>query len=74
MVVEGLRGDVGFVGPGDRRSLYEELAEELGIPKRLKDPSEVEEIREVDVSGKAVGEAQMHLIAIEWLGFDQPWR
>jgi hypothetical protein len=38
------------------------------------DPAEVEEIREVDVSGKAVGEAQMHLMAIEWLGFDQPGR
>jgi hypothetical protein len=38
MVVESLRRDVGFVWPGDRRSLDEQLAEELRIPKRLKDP------------------------------------
>ena len=74
MVIEGLRGDIGFIWPGDRRSLDEELTEELRISKGLKTPAEIKEIREVDVSGKAVSEAQMHFVAIKRPGFDQAWR
>ena len=73
MVVERLRRDVGFIGPADRVAAIvdRQLAEELEIPQRLEDPPKLEEIRQIDIGREAVGEAQMHPIAIEWLGFNQ---
>lgn len=71
--VESPGGDIGVIGPDDRPGLGvgAKATEELGIPQRLKGPAVVEEVRQIDVRGNAVLEANADDVAVPRLGLDQ---
>lgn len=71
--IESLRRDVRVVRPDDRAGpgVGAELAEVGGIAEGLEDAAVVEEVREVDIRGKAVVEADVDDIAFGGFGVDQ---
>ena len=73
LCVEGLGGDVGFVGPDDCAGLRigAQSAEVVGIAQWLEDAAVVEQVREIDLRARAVLEADPNPVAVSGFGFGE---